>query len=101
MVRPFFRALGPTKEWAENNYYQLPLSQQNAELIPINAFWRDYAAWDGKTPFVSPHFTEASRNFSEMMLALAVLDLPFASPKHTTRSDAGQYTITAAGPDAS
>jgi len=98
ITRPFFRALGPTKEWAENNYYQLPLAEQNADLIPINAFWRDYAAWDGKSPFVSPHIAEASRNFSEMMLALAVLDLPFEPPKHVTKSGNGQFTITAGGP---
>jgi hypothetical protein len=98
LVRQFFRALGPTKEWAENNYYQLPIGQQNAELIPINAFWRDYAAWDGKTAFVSAYVAEAARNFSEMMLALAVLDLPFESPKHTTKTDGSQFTLTAAGP---
>jgi autotransporter-associated beta strand protein len=97
-IRQFFRALGPTKEWAENNYYQLPLAQQNAGLITINAFWRDYAAWDRKTPFVSSHVAEASRNFSEMMLALAVLDLPFESPKNVTKSEAGHFTITAGGP---
>ena len=98
LVRAFFRALGPTKEWAENNYYQLPLAQQTAALIPISAFWRDYAAWDGKTPFVSANLAEAGRNFSEMLLALAVLDLPFESPKHVSRSDAGQFTLTAGGP---
>ena len=98
LVRPFFRALGPTKEWAENNYYHLRISVQNADLIPINAFWRDYGAWDGKTPFVSAHVTEAARNFSEMMLALAVLDLPFESPKQTTKTEGSQFTLTAAGP---
>jgi hypothetical protein len=98
LVRQFFRALGPTMEWAENNYYQLPIGQQNAALIPINAFWRDFAAWDGKAPFVSPHLAEAARNFSEMMLALAVLDLPFEAPKHTSKTEAGRYTLTAAGP---
>jgi hypothetical protein len=98
LVRQFFRALGPTKEWAENNYYQLPIGQQNAALIPINAFWRDYAAWDGKAPFVSAHLVEAARTFPEMMLALAVLDLPFTSPKHTTKTEGNQFTLTAAGP---
>jgi hypothetical protein len=98
LVRQFFRSLGPTKEWAENNYYQLPLGEQNADLIPINAFWRDYAAWDGKTPFVSAHLPEAARNFSEMMLALAVLDLPFEAAKHTTKTEGDQFTLTAAGP---
>jgi hypothetical protein len=96
-VRQFFRALGPTKEWAENNYYQLPIAQQNADLIGINAFWRDYAAWDGKSPFVSANVIEAAHNFAEMMLALAVLDLPFESPKHTSRGENGQFTLTAAG----
>jgi hypothetical protein len=50
-VRQFYRALGATKEWAENNYYKLPIAQQNAELIPINAFWRDFAAWNGRHRF--------------------------------------------------
>jgi hypothetical protein len=98
VMRQFFRALGPTKEWAENNYYQLPLAEQNADLITISAFWRDYAAWDGKAPFVSAHVVEAGRSFSEMMLALSVLGLPFESPKHTTRSADGEFTLTAAGP---
>ena len=98
MVRQYFRELGPTKEWAENNYYQLPLAQQNADLVTINAFWRDYAAWDGKAPFLSEHLTEATRNFTEMMFALAVLDLPFEPAKHTTKTDAGAFTLTAASP---
>ena len=33
-----------------------------------------------------------------MMLALAVLDLPFESPKHTTKAEGGQLTLTAGGP---
>jgi hypothetical protein len=41
---------------------------------------------------------EASRNFTEMMLALAVLDLPFEAAKHTTKADNGQFTFTAGGP---
>ena len=97
-VRQFYRALGPTKEWAENNYYKLPIGQQNADLVPINAFWRDFAAWDGKGAFLSQHVAEASNNFSEMMLALAVLDLPFEAGKHETKTANGQFAITAATP---
>jgi hypothetical protein len=98
LVRQFFRSLGPTKEWAENDYYKIPLASQNVALIPINAFWRDYAAWDGKSPFVSANFAEAAHNFSEMMLALSVLDLPFESPKHATKSEAREFALTAGGP---
>ncbi len=97
-VRAYYRQLGPTKEWAENNYYRLPITEQNAALITINGFWRDYAAWDGKAPFLSANVAEASRHFAEMMLALAVLDLPFDAPKHTTKADGGAYSLTAAGP---
>ncbi len=98
LVRQFYRKLGATKEWAENNYYRLPLAQQTAELIPVNAFWRDYAAWDGKSPFLSKNVAEASRNFSEIMLALAVLDLPFESPKHATKTLGREFTMKTGGP---
>lgn len=100
-VRAFYRALGPTKEWAENNYYKLRITEQNAELVTVNAFWRDYAAWvaaGSKGGFVSANVAEAHRNFTEMMLALAVLDLPFETPKHTTKAENGQFTFTAGGP---
>ena len=100
-VRILFRQLGSTKEWAENNYYKLRINEQNAELVTVNAFWRDYAAWvaaGSKNGFVSSNVAEASSNFTEMMLALAVLDLPFEAAKHTTKADNGQFTFTAGGP---
>ena len=100
-VRIFFRALGPTKEWAENNYYKLRITDQTADLVSVNAFWRDYAAWvaaGSKGGFVSSNVAEASNNFTEMMLALAVLDLPFEAPKHDTKADNGKFTFTAGGP---
>ena len=100
-TRIYYRQLGVTKEWAENNYYKLRIADQGAELVTANAFWRDYAkhvADGAKTPFVSEHVAEAASGFTEMMLALAVLDLPFAAPKHTTKTEGGQFTLTAAGP---
>ncbi len=100
-IRVFFRALGPTKEWAENNYYKLRITEQNADLVTVNAFWRDYAAWvaaGSKGGFVSANVAEAGGNFTEMMLALAVLDLPFEAPKHSTKAENGKYTFTAGGP---
>ncbi len=97
-MRQLFRQLDKTREWAENNYSHLTINQQTAELIPVNAFWRDYAAHDPALPFLSPHLAEASRNFPEMLLALAVLDLPFVAPKHETKFDGPQMTLTAGGP---
>lgn len=98
--RAYYRQIGATKEWAENNYYRLTIEQQNASLVTVNAFWRDYGAWvagGAKGAFVSPNIAEASRNFTEMLLALAVLDLPFDAPKHTQKADGGQFLFTAGG----
>jgi len=97
----YYRRLGPTKEWAENNYYHLPIEQQNAQLIPVNAFWRDFGAWmaeGAKGQFLSTSFAEAHRNFSEIMFALSVLDLPFDAAKHETKTEGPSFTLTAGGP---
>ena len=101
-ARQFYRPLDKTQEWAENNYYHLPIDQQNADLVTVNAFWRDYAQFDpgqgeGKR-FRSVNFAEASHNFPEMMFALAVLDLPFAADKHETKFDQSQMTLTPGSP---
>ena len=64
-----------TQEWAENNYHHVLIQNQLADLVKINAFWRDYAAYlaDGaQGPFLSENVAEPTSNFSEMMLALAV-----------------------------
>ncbi len=98
LVRAFFRKLEKTKEWAENNYYHLTIDQQNADLITVNAFWLDFAQHDPQQPFLSRNLAEASRNFPEMLLALAVLDLPFESPKHETKFGDSEMTLIPGGP---
>jgi hypothetical protein len=97
-IRQLYRRLDPTMEWAENNYYHLPIEQQLADLVAISPFWLDYARHDGKGPFLSRNLAEASRNFTEMMFALAVLDLPFDAPKHEVVFKDGRMTLTPAGP---
>jgi hypothetical protein len=96
--RQLYRRLDPTQEWAEDNYYHLPIQQQTAELVPVNAFWLDYARHDGKGPFLSQHLAEPTRNFTDMLLALAVLDLPFEAPRHEVKFDGPRMTLTPAGP---
>ncbi len=81
-VQQYYRRIQPTQEWVENNYYHLPIEQQTAELVKVNRYWRDLAMHDGSGPFLSPYFAEASNNFTEMMLALGVMDLPFEAPEH-------------------
>ncbi len=97
-VRRPFTPLDQTEEWAENNYYKLRITEQLAELVKTNRFWRDYVNHEAGKPFLSQHITEASGNFTEMMLALAVLDLPFEAPKHEEKVDGLKYTLKAGGP---
>ncbi|MFW6161470.1 MAG: hypothetical protein ACODAJ_01805, partial [Planctomycetota bacterium] len=97
-LRQLYRKLDKTKEWAENNYYHLPIAKQNAKLVTVNAFWRDFAQHDGDGPFFSTHLARASRNFTEMMLALAVLDLPFQAKDHEAEAQQARFTLDAASP---
>ncbi len=97
-VRQYFRKMEPTKEWAENNYYHLLIEQQNAELVKANPFWRDYASWNGEGLFLSPHFSRAAGNFTEIMFALSVLDLPYTAGEHTVENGDASLAITAASP---
>ncbi|MFO0905083.1 MAG: hypothetical protein U0939_18905 [Pirellulales bacterium] len=98
LVRQLYRKLDPTMEYAENNYYHLPFADQHAGLVTVNAFWRDLAAHDPAQPFMSKHFAEASRNFTEMMFALSLLDLPFDAAKHETTYEGRRMQVMAAGP---
>ncbi len=98
LARQLYIKLDTTREWAENNYYHVPIEQQNAKLVQVNGFWRDYAEHDPAHPFVSTHIADTARNFSEMMFALAVTDLPWKSPKHDTRLDNNNMTLHPAGP---
>lgn len=97
-LRQLYRKLEKTKEWAENNYYHLTIDQQNASLITVNKFWDDFAAHDPESPFLSRNVAEASRNFPEMLLALAVLDLPFKAPEHKSTFDENAMTLVPGGP---
>jgi hypothetical protein len=93
-----YRRLEKTTEWAENNYYKLRIEDQNASLIDINEFWKDYADHQGQGAFLSRHFSQASGNAAEALLALAVTDLPFQADEHKVKSENDARLIEAASP---
>ncbi len=97
-VRQLFRQLESTKEYAENNYYKLPIESQDQNLVQVNDFWNEYAAHEKRQPFFSGNIIYATRNFTEMMLALAVTDLPYEALGHEGKADNRTYTLTAASP---
>jgi hypothetical protein len=96
--RAFYRKQDKTMEYVENNYYHLPIEKQVADLVKVNPFWRDFAEQKAASAFLSKNMAEAAGNFTEIMFAMSVLDLPFESPEHVTKRDAGAFTLTAGGP---
>lgn len=97
-VRQLYRKVDPTMEWAENNYYKLRIHQQIASLVGVSPFWVDYAKHAGNGPFLSRHLAGAGRNFTEMMFALSVLDLPFEPAKHLIAFKDAQMDLGPASP---
>ena len=97
-VRQLFKKLEKTKEWVENNYYHLPIEQQNAGLVKVNAFWNDYAEDRGAPGFLSTNFAWASNSFVEMMLAMSVLEVPFGAEEHEMDYEGAKLTIRAGSP---
>ncbi len=94
-----FKSLAQTRQYAEHNYYHQPIHAQLASLIEANQFWVDYSlAGSSKQPFLSPNFVEAAGNVAEMLMALAVLDLPFEAKEHGTEREDGIVQLTAASP---
>ena len=96
LQRSFFRALPDTAELAERNYWRVLIANHDANLVTPTPFWLDFAESRPGAPFVSTHFPLATRNVNEMLLALALLDLPFEAAAHTT-SVSGQGVVFTAG----
>jgi hypothetical protein len=97
-----FQAPEKTKKYAESQYYKQADPKQSASLISMNAFWSDYALHrsSGKSAFLSKQFIHATGSFAEMVLAMAVLDLPLARPaqNHPTEFSESGMTLTALAP---
>jgi hypothetical protein len=48
-------------------------------LIPINAFWADFANYHGSGAFLSKNFVLAASNFTEVMFVVSVLNLTMST----------------------
>ncbi|MEM8733639.1 MAG: hypothetical protein AAGG44_05440 [Planctomycetota bacterium] len=76
-----FQSVDRTREWAESQYYRLPLREQSEDLIPASRFWEDYLEFvslgDEATRFLPKHLELSCQNINEAFAALALIDLPF------------------------
>jgi len=93
-----YREPDPTRAYVEDNYWHKKNVEQNGSLIEVNGFWHDYAFAAKDRPFVSTHIAQATNSFAEMMMALAVLDLPFKPGTQDTQVADGKVTLTAGSP---
>ncbi|MCA8963425.1 MAG: hypothetical protein KDC48_00985 [Planctomycetes bacterium] len=97
-VRQLYRAVDPTRLLVEQNYWQRRLQQATPDVVAPSQFWADYATAPAGQPFVSAAVLQANGSFLEMMMALAVLDLPFEAGKHEFVTDGDRTTLKAATP---
>ena len=75
----FFRPLPPTRQWAESNYDRIRRSAQTPKLVPVGAFWKQLAQFDGDGAFVSSKLLLPTETRASALIALATTTLPFES----------------------
>ncbi len=98
LVRRLYRAVEPTKLFAEHHYWHRRLEESGGDVVAPNRFWLDYAMAPAGQPFVSPAIVETGGSFLEMMFALSLLDLPFEAGAHEVVADGDRRTLRAATP---
>lgn len=86
-----------TKLWRESDYYR-NTAAEGESLIPLNRFWLDLAAWDGKGAFLSPHFNACHRSANEALMCLALLDMPFKAERPEVSLDGSTLRVKAKDP---
>ncbi|MBA3708221.1 MAG: hypothetical protein H0W83_05310 [Planctomycetes bacterium] len=76
----FYRREITTFALAERNYFGVSERSPTESLITMNRFWSDFAHHDPAKPFLSTACLAAHGNRSEMLMAMAVMDVPVAAP---------------------
>ncbi|OQR99583.1 hypothetical protein ACHHYP_05542 [Achlya hypogyna] len=109
-----YKAPGATKKLHEKRYFDGTSKPQRARggILPpssaisrrlwaegaMNHFWLDYARHlqaQSPAPFTSAYFPEAHSCFAEVLLAMAVLDLPLTSAATSVETTSTTVTVTA------
>jgi hypothetical protein len=87
-----------TRLWRESNYYRYRGKTDEKSFIPLNRFWLDLAAWDGRGGFISPNFNACTHHANEALFCLAMLDLPFKAERPETDVDGSTLRVKAREP---
>jgi len=71
-----------TAVFEESRYFRVPFEKTDSKLLVPNDFWKDFATYmftGAKGPFLSKNYGYATTNMTEMLTALACLDLDYRS----------------------
>jgi hypothetical protein len=88
-----YRTLGITKEYIEKQYFE----GETCSLTE-NKFWVDYLSHcvsGSSKPFLSENFIYAVSSLPEMILVLALEELPFEKKIHNSEANSNKLTLTA------
>eukprot|EP00051_Salpingoeca_urceolata_P005811 m.77604 g.77604 ORF g.77604 m.77604 type:complete len:2193 (-) comp14553_c0_seq2:73-6651(-) len=84
------------KQIGERNWWEVPTGA-GTHLVQPNALWLDYARFllesRPHAPFVSSNFLQASSSLAEILLNLAVLDVPFDNDVTFAKGEGNVVTI--------
>jgi hypothetical protein len=93
MVSQAYRDTPQTQGLIEQNWYNVPLAEQNEHLFEPSLFWREFSQGDAASNFLSASCLLATKSRNDILLALALTDLPLtaAPPIMTTLADGSQH----------
>ncbi|MCA9562755.1 MAG: hypothetical protein KC561_04655, partial [Myxococcales bacterium] len=86
------QSLDQTREWAETQYYQVRLAEQQAALIAPNPFWQEFLTHEAK-PFLPHALDLPCSSINEALCALAVMDLPLAATQQKLTVEGEQLVL--------
>ncbi len=93
-IQRMFVALDSTREWAETQYYRTRIQNQSLNLIPPSPIWKELAHADSLDGFLSTEFHLSNHSLSEVLMVLALLDLPMEAPKVQLNVEAGRLVLS-------
>jgi hypothetical protein len=84
-----YEPLAATRKWAESQFDQVLLANQNPGLVTPSPFWIDVLK--NQENLLSEHLHMAARNANEALLALAFVDLPLAAKPGSLAIENGRW----------
>lgn len=90
-----YQPLAATRKWAESQFDQVLLGDQNPNLVTPSPFWIDVL----KNPAdqLSEHLHVSARNANEALLAMAFVDLPLEAKPGSLSIENGRWVYKSTG----